>query len=366
MTEKHLHDLETQAEELMLQDPAPKLRIGLVGNYSETDETRFLLTPEACGILTSAGFEVVMEEGAAVDISFSDSAYAEYGVRIASRTETLRAGLVLSFEPLRADDILLMNKGATLLCMMDTALFDKELVNTLLRHQITVGCLNNMISHNDEPVFANILDEIDGRAAIMYAQEALSFLGSGKGVLLAGVAGINPCEVLVIGTGNRVVAAANAAIAAGASVTIMNNDVSALQVVHDCCADRATTLAIHPRVLYNKIKTADVILLDQCTREFQLPKKLTAAMKDNVYILDFQETSPSLTVPRTVAMAMSNVLVNFFDELQLKGGVRAMIASTPGMQAGIITIGGKLVDKLIGSYLGMPSVDISVLLTATN
>jgi len=43
-----------------------------------------------------------------------------------------------------------------------------------------------------------------------------------------------------------------------------------------------------------------------------------------------------------------------------------MLATTPGMQCGIVTYKGKLVDKLIGSYLGMPGVDLSMMLAGTN
>lgn len=357
---------ETELEELLMQSSEAKITLGLIANHADSDETRFPLTPEACGILTSGGYKILMESGSAIDISFFDRDYAKYEVEITDRTTALKAGIVLSFQPPLIDDLLKMRKGSMLLCMMDDAFFNREYIETLLRRQITVGCLNSMISHNEEPVFANVLDEIDGRAAMLYAQDALSFLGSGKGVLLAGVAGINPCEVLLIGSGNRITAAATAAINAGASVTIMDNDVSSLQMHRDFCGDRATTLQIHPKVLYNKVKAADVILLDQCTRSFTMPEQLAAVMKENVYMLDFREMCPSMTVPRTVAMAISNVLVNFFDEIQLKGGMTAAIATTPGIQAGILTINGKLVDKLIGSFLGMPSVDISILLSATN
>ena len=89
-------------------------------------------------------------------------------------------------------------------------------------------------------------------------------------------------------------------------------------------------------------------------------------MKESVYLLDFEESHPSVSVPRTVAMALSNGLVNFFDEMIIKNGFEGMLVSTPGVQAGIVTYNGRLVDKLIGSYLGFPCVDISVMLTAAN
>ena len=359
------NELHLQPEELvqLIEREESGLKIGMVGNYPDTDETRMLLTPEACGMLTSAGMKVYMEQGAGVDVSFPDASYAEYGVKIVSRDEALKAPLVLSYAPLRAKDIKKMQKGAGLLCMMGSTLFEQATIKALLSHHITTGCLDNMVSHNDEQVFANIIDEIDGRGAIMYAQEALSYLGGGKGVLLASVAGLNPCEVLLIGIGNEMIAAANAAVAVGARVTLMDNDISALQVAKSLCGPLVDTIAIHPRVLYNKVKTADVIITGLNTRNFEFPKNLSAAMKENVYVLDLNETHPSISVPRTVAMAISNALVNFLDELRLKDSFDGMLATTPGVQCGIVTYNGKLVDKLIGSYLSMPSVDISVMLS---
>lgn len=357
--------IETQEELLSVELDKGKPTLGLVGNYPDSDETRFLLTPEACGLLTSAGYKILMESGAAVDISFKDEAYADFDVNIVKRDDALKADIVLSYLPLLPKDIRKMNPGAVLLCMMGSTLFETTAIKTMLDRKITLGCFDNMYSFNDEPIFANIIDELDGRCAILYAQDYLSYLGGGKGVILAGVAGINPCEVLIIGDGTDVFAAAKSALGAGAYVTLMNNDISALQMARQYCGDQLNTIAIHPRVLFNKVKTADVIILGSCTRPFEFPKNLSVALKDSVYVLNLEESHPSVSVPRTVAMAISNCLVNFFDELSIKGGFDGMIASTPGVQAGIVTYRGKLVDKLIGSYLSLPSVDISVML-ATN
>lgn len=363
---KTQHTLEPQEMVEVIEQEGASMQLGIVANYSDSYETRMLLTPEACGLLTSGGLKVCMESGAGSDISFSDEKYAEYGVKIVTRDEALKAPVVLCYTPLKSKDIKKMQKGAVLLCMMDNILFEESTIKALLDHRITTGCFDNMYSHNDEPVFANIIDEIDGRAAIVYAEEALSYLGGGKGVLLAGIAGINPCEVLLIGMGNDMIAAARAAAAAGARVTLMDNDTSTLQVAKDLVGQAVDTIAIHPRVLYNRVKTADVIILGNPTRTFEFPNNLKAAMKETAYVLDMNETHPSVSVPRTVAMALSNALVNFFDEMAIKNGFYGMLATTPGVQYGIVTYEGKLVDKLIGSYLGMPSVDINVMLSAAN
>lgn len=343
-----------------------RINIGLAANYPDSEETRFLLTPEACGLLTSANISVCMENGAGIDIDFSDEKYAEYGVKITDRKTVLEQDIVLSYAPLKPEDVALMKEGSSLMCMMDDSLFNKGVIKSLLDKKITLCCLSNMLSFNGEPVFSNIIDEIDGRGSIMYAQENLSYLGGGKGVLLGGVAGVNPCEVVLIGDGRDIYAAAHAAIDQGALVTLLNNDVSALQLARVICGNRLQTLAIHPKVLFNKIKSADVIITGNTTRPFEMPRNLSLAMKENAFVLDLRESHPSVSVPRTVAMALSNVLVNFIHDIALMEGMERLIATTEGVQNGIITYRGRLVDKLAASYLGMPCVDLSVMIAHSN
>jgi len=359
-------DLRTQPAFGIIEKQAPGIHIGIVGNYADTDETRMLLTPETCGMLTSAGIKISMEEGAGVDISFSDETYAEYGVKIVSREEALKCNTVLSYTPLRQKDVEKMTSGATLLCMMERTLFDKQTIQALLSKKITCGCLDNMYSSQDITIFADIVAEIDGRGAIMYAQESLSYLGGGKGVLLAGVAGLNPCEVIIIGNGMEAIAAANAAAVAGAKVVLMDNDVSSIQIARQSCDPRVELVAIHPRVLTNRVKSADVIITCPTTRPFEFPKSLSSSLKDSVYVIDLNESHPSISVPRTVTMALSNVLVYFFNEMAIKENFRGMVITNPGVQNGIVTFDGKLTDKLIGSYTGMPSIDIRVMISSTN
>lgn len=360
MSEQQAQTPSTKEEMLIEQSMDQSLRIGLAANYPDSEETRILLTPEACGILVDAGHKVTVESGVGIDINFTDDDYRLYGATVASRDEVLRQPVVFSFRPINADDAAKMTPGAALLCTLDNTLFDRKVIEAYLNNSITLCCLNNMVSHNGEPVFENVIDEIDGRAAIVYAEEHLSFLGGGKGVLLAGVAGINPCEVLLIGYGTKINYAARTALCAGASVTIMDNDVSALQAARDFCGGNIVTCSIHPKVLLNRARTADVIILNHCSREFVMSDEVMHAMKENVYMLDLVDVEPSQSVPRTVAMAMSNILTNFCEEMALKNGIDGMIATTPGVQEGVVTYGGRLVDKLIASYLGMHGMDISL------
>ena len=339
--------------------------LGILNNYPDSEETRLFLTPEASGMLVGAGIAVVMEAGAGIDINYSDEAYASNGVLIKTRTETLVCDVVLSVRSITAADTRLMKKGATLLCLYNPDL-TRDVINAMVEREITMIALDKMVSDNGCRIFARILDEIDGRAAILYAQDGLSFLGEGKGVLMGGIPGLQPCEVLIIGQGLRVIAAAKAAMQTGARVTLMDNDIAALDDALTACGPGLITSSIHPMVLYNDVKHSDVIILDSCTRDFELPDPLSLAMKDNVYLLDLTQTTPSLIVPRTVAMAISNMLVNFFNDALRLGGMRRLISGVSGVRDGIICYRGHLVDKDIALRNGMHTLDLSMMITQSN
>lgn len=356
---------EPKEMEIDINDHRIRPVIGLVANYPDSSETRFMVTPESCGMLHD-DFHIVMETKAGSDINFKDEDFMEYGVEIVTRGQALQADLVLSFMPLNIDDVRKMRRGATLICNSGEPVYDKEYVKVLCENFITVILLDAVVSHNDECVFGNVLDEVDGRTAIFYCAEALSYLGHGNGTLLAGVAGICPCEVLIIGEGSRVQYAARTALALGAQVTLMDNDVSALQIAQSECGDGLVTCAIQPHILTEKVSRADVIILDATTRHFEFPKKLSLAMKDDVYMLDFNSLSPSISVPRTVAQAYSIPLINFLNDMALKNGVENLIALTPGVQCAVLTYQGQLVSKLIGSILSMPAADLRMMFTDPN
>lgn len=358
-TEQNNPETCAQVEEMINEYHKPV--IGLPGNYDDTDETRILVTPEGCGMMSSLGFDIVVERGVGIDISYSDEEYKTHGARLVSREEAFRADVIICTEVPRIPDIANMKPGSALLCFMDSPLFERERIEALNAKEITCICLDNLISTNGEPIFANIIDELDGRAAVMYAQDELSFLGGGRGILLSGAAGVNPCEVLIIGQGMRVVSAAKAALNAGAQVMLMDNDVSALQDAKSVCGDHLATAALNPRVVFNAVKKADVIFVDNCSREYLLPKEMSVAMKENVYMLDFTQTHPSLSVPRTVAMAMSNLLVNLMHDLMYSGGTDNLVTSTLGVQEGVVTYHGHLTNKLIGLNTGIQAVDVELI-----
>ena len=163
-------------------------------------EHRFPLTPEGAGMLVSRGFCVKMEKGAAEYIHYSDAAYARCGVEITERAEALAADIVVYLPPMDVADARRMKRGALLLSFIHNRETDRETIRTLVERHVIALALELICDEAGHRPFADILHEIDGRAAIAIASSLLADAVHGKGILLGGVAGVVPCEVMVIGS----------------------------------------------------------------------------------------------------------------------------------------------------------------------
>lgn len=156
-------------------------------------ERRFPLTPEGAAMLVEQGFDVRIESGAAATIHYTDNQYAAAGVRVTDRDETLGCDIVMHLAPLTPSDIRKMRRGAMLLTLSAFCRLTSPTIEALLnRHIITVAIDLIRDDRGNRP-FADILSEIDGRAAMARASSLLADSVHGKGILLGGVAGIVPC-----------------------------------------------------------------------------------------------------------------------------------------------------------------------------
>ncbi len=132
-------------------------------------ERRFPLTPEGAGMLVEKGFTVKIEAGAGAPIHYPDNAYAREGARICDRSGVLGCDIVISLAPLSVGDIRKMRRGAMLLSMLAQCRFAKDSVMALLERSIMAIAIDLIEDQYGNTPFADILSEIDGRAAVAIA-----------------------------------------------------------------------------------------------------------------------------------------------------------------------------------------------------
>lgn len=230
-----------------------KTTIGLPASLSLSDH-RIPLTPEGAAVLVDRGFRVLLERGAADHIHYSDNAYARCGVEIVERDESLGADIVVYLPALTVADARKIKRGALLLTFMHATDDDRPALDILLRRHVIALALDRISDDRGNRPFADILREIDGRAAIAVASSLLADAVHGKGILLGGVAGVVPCEVMTIGSDMAACAAARSAIGLGATVRMFDNDVYRLREALMSLGPGVIGSSFHPRVFLSALR----------------------------------------------------------------------------------------------------------------
>lgn len=354
-------------------------------------ERRFPLTPEAAGILIERGFVVRLEEGAGNSIHYRDTAYSRVGVNVTTRDEALKADIVIHLAPLPETDIFKMKRGAMLLTLLSICHQTKSAVKALLERRIISIALDLIEDQKNNRPFADILEEIDGRSSVAIAASLLADAIHGKGILLGGVSGIVPCEVMIIGSGIAAAAAARSASGAGALVRIFDNDIYRLRSTTRELGPWAVGSALHPKVMHNALRSADIVIFTEITDPVVFGIDVISEMKKGVVIfdlthdcgkafpslrcVDLADASPEISevrccyvnagsaVPRTAAMAISNTLLTFMRDIMACEGVMNAVKLLPGIQKAACTFLGKAVNPQIAAVVGVRAVDINIYLT---
>lgn len=384
----------TLGQPAAVQGNRKNITIGLP-RCSDPNELRFPLTPEGVSQLVEMGLTVKMQEGAAATIHYPDSRYEACGARITDRAEALMADIVICLGPLTPAEIRGMRRGALLLTGHNGACRSRDTALTLLERSIITIALDLIEDQSRNTPFADILSEIDGRAAIAIASSLLADPVHGKGILLGGVAGIVPCEVTVIGSGIAACAAARSASGAGAMVRMFDNDVYRLREAERELGSRMIGSSIHPKVLASALRSADVVIMTDISSRLVIGADAVRDMKSGVIIFDLSSspgvTFPSLpsvdlasaaafasvdngttrvcyinagsAVPRTAAMGLSNALITLFGSMITYDGITNALKLDPGLQRATLTFLGKAVNSGMARTASVRHVDLSIFLT---
>lgn len=375
-----------------------RVSIGLPAAAS-AGEHRFPLTPEGAGMLCERGFEVRMETGASADIHFDDEDYRVHGVLICNRHEAFNADIVLHLPPIAPRDADMLKTGAVLLGLLHAPIQNPTAIRTLLRRHVIAIALDLVADDSGHHPFADILSEVDGRAAIAIASALLADPVAGKGILLGGVAGIVPCEVTVIGSGIAARAAALSALGLGAIVKMFDNDVYSLrEALRELGEQRVIGSSLHPRVFASALRSADVVVATPSRHPVELGVDIVAEMKRGVIAFDLSTDSQSRlladldcvdlaradlskrqaharvrscyvnagsAVPRTAAMALSTTLLTFFEEVMVCDGLSNALKFNRGISGAAYTFLGKVVNAEIAKAIGQRPLDINLFLHFT-
>ena len=375
-----------------------RLLIGIPCEQTES-ERRLALTPEAVDMITDCGHHVLFETGAGLGINYSDNYYSEAGADIiATSAEVYQADVILKILPPCVEEVALMKPRSVIFSTVQSNCFTQEAFELMMSKRITAIAYETLTDEMHRSMVLNTISEIEGATAISIASEMLSNSQGGKGILLGGVPGVSPTEVVIVGAGNAGTVAARAAMALGATVKVFDDDISKLRTIQQTLGQSLFTSTFHPNVLLNAFHSADVVIgamryINTCHR-YVIAEDVIQSMKKGSLIIDLRvnqggcfETTCCLTpsdpavfeqygvlhyckqnisnyVARTTSMALSNIFVPMLFRLGDAGSIQGMIKTDPGFKNGVYMYCGKTVNGYISKRFNFSSNDIDLYLSA--
>jgi alanine dehydrogenase len=387
--------------ELMLKTDYQKVSavIGVPKENKEVDK-RIPLTPESVALLVSLGYRVLFEAGAGLSINYSDTYYAESGAEIVGTAkEVFQADIILKILPPTIEEVEMMRKGSVVFSFLYLHQLSRPLVELMLKKRINAAAYELMQDDTGVSPFVTTISEIEGSYSITLAAELLSNTHGGKGILLGGIPGISPTEVVIIGAGVAGTMSARAAMAMGASVKVFDNDINKLRNIRHELGDPLFTSTLQPNVLRNVFRSADVVIgamqYINKVHFYRISSDLICEMKQGAIIIDlrmaqggcfettmeaclsdhpsifekhgvlhFCEMSLSSRVARTASIALSNIFFAMFISMSDSGGIDHFALFDRGFAAGYYTYSGKMVNAYVANSFNLPVSDIGLYLRA--
>ncbi|MDG1145130.1 MAG: alanine dehydrogenase [Flavobacteriales bacterium] len=395
LTFLHEEFLMPQPEMLEISTKKKSLFIG-IPNESAFQEHRIPLVPGAVNLLVSNGHKVYIETNAGLSSSFSDKEYSDSGAKICYDVkEVYQADIILKVEPPSLDELDYFKHNQCLISALQLKTQTADYFKKLMEKKVTAVAFDYIQDETGMFPIVRSMSEIAGTSSILIAAELLSTSAGGKGLLMGGIAGVSPIQIVIIGAGTVAEYAARSAMALGASVKVFDNSIARLRRIQNNLNSRVATSILQPKVLEKALRRADVAIGALGTTAVRTPcvisDEMVQLMKPKSVIVDVSidkggcfETSeitnhekPTFVkhdvihycVPniasrssKTASYSLSNVLAPMLLEVGDGGGVQGMLLRSQNIRCGVYVYNGVITNKGIGSWFELPFKEIRLIL----
>ncbi|MCP2038607.1 alanine dehydrogenase [Chryseobacterium sp. HSC-36S06] len=383
-------ELMPQEEKLEVIKKGKQFAIG-VPKETCLNERRTGLTPDAVQVLVEHGHHIVVESGAGEGSFFTDLQYSEAGAQITQNPqEAFQQDLVLKINPPTTEEIEFLKPCTYLISALQINLRDQEYFKKLAEKKINAIAFEFIVDEYKQLSLVRLIGEIAGNISILYAAELLAL---SNGLMLGGITGVRPTEVVILGAGIVGEFATKAALGLGASVKVFDNSLSKLRRLHMMVDGRVPTSIIDPKELSKSLKRADVVIgaLSKISLCPIVTEEMVSKMKKGSVIIDVTidngkviETSeltdmenpyiikhgvihcglPNLTskMPRTTTKAVSNFFLSYLLNYDKEGGFENMLIRKNEMKQSLYMYKGRHTKKLICDRFNLTYHDINLLI----
>lgn len=359
----------------------------LIGTPKEikNHEYRVGLTPAGARELKVHGHSVLIQKGAGLGIGITDAAYVAAGAEIVETAAEIfqRSEMIIKVKEPQAVECKMLRKGQVLFTYLHLAP-DPEQTKGLIDSGCVAIAYETVTDRAGGLPLLAPMSEVAGRMSIQAGAHAMEKAQGGNGVLMGGVPGVAPAEVLVIGGGVVGYNAARVAVGMGANVTILDRSIPRLNWLDTTFDGRLQTLYSTADALESCISKADLVIGAVLVPGAAAPKLVTRAMlklmKPATVIVDVAidqggcfETSRATThqnptyveenivhycvanmpggVARTSTFALTNATLPFALALANKGYKKALLDDVH-LCNGLNVHEGKVTYKAVADVLG--------------
>jgi alanine dehydrogenase len=374
-----------------------RISIGIPSDNKE-EEKRVALTPESVNLLVESDNEVIVQKGAGLGANYTDKDYSENGAIISdSPARVYSSDVVIKVAPFSEEETEYLKGNQVVMSYLNILKLNEETLGKLIRKKVTALAFEKIRDDNGVMPVVESMSEICGITSLLIASEYLSNMHGGKGVMLGGITGVTPTEVVIIGANTAGEYAARAAIGLGSTVKIFDNSLHKLRKFQNQIGQRLQTSVFHPQVLQKALKSADVLIgaieLEDLRPWYYITEEMIRTMKKGAVVIDLSidrggciETTecramhnpvyekhgvihfsawnlPS-RVARTASIALSNVFTPLLQDLADSGGITQLLKYNQGVRNGAYLYNGMLTNETLGQKFGIISKDLDLLISA--
>jgi alanine dehydrogenase len=358
----------------------------------KTNENRIALVPAGAEAFVTRGHQVYLEQGAGVGSGFPDEAYVAAGAGILPSAEAVwaKADMIMKVKEPIAVEWPRMRPGQIIYTYFHFAAAEALTRAVISSKAIAVAYETVQLPHGELPLLTP-MSEVAGRMAVQEGAKYLEKVFGGSGVLLGGVPGVPPAEVVIIGGGVVGINAAKMAAGMGARVTILDISLERLRYLDDVLPANVTTLYSNRHNILDAIRRADLVvgavLLPGAKAPHLVKRDDLKVMKPGSVIVDVAvdqggcvETIKPTThekptyfvdgilhyavanmpggVPRTSTLALTNATLSYGLRLARDGWKKACKDDLP-LRLGLNVVEGKVVYPGVAEAFGLPLVPVN-------
>lgn len=359
-------------------------------------ENRVSLTPSGAKTLIDYGHTVLVQTNAGDGSGFADEEYINVGAKIIPTIEEVysKSDMIIKVKEPQESEYELLKEGQLLFTYLHLAV-EPKLTKALLKRKVNGVAYETIQTKNGELPLLTPMSEIAGRMAVQIGASFLEKPHGGRGVLLGGVPGVMPADVVIIGGGVVGLNATKIAFGMGANVTVLDLNLNRLRYFDDIFHGKVKTLMSNSSNIELCATYADLlvgaVLIPGAKAPSLVTEDMVKKMKKGSVIVDVAidqggifETIDRVTthenpvyekhgvmhysvanipgaVARTSTIALTNATLPYAIRLANQGFIKA-VKSSEELAKGVNTCQGHLVSRPVADSLGMEHTELSMLI----